>query len=453
MKAENTENKTSATQVRKVKGKIPWVTLIASLFVLAGGILLISMSDILAEMLLILAVAAMLVIFGVVVLVQGLKEKKVIMGSLLFTLCWVGATVLIVADYRLDIAALVPNVIVGAVSILLGVIRALICVNCFINHFQGGVRNGISAVLCLGFGLVLVIFPFNNLSVLTFVAGFYMIFYAITMFIDGIAAVFHADMGENRRRRRVHFALPNLITAIKPSRTINMINRELEKGELKSGVVIEEKPQKQFDHINLEVMVHLTTQGLNKFGHVDIAIGDTVYSYGTYDSSTVKYGGFVSQGSFIKVPKVSYLHWCLDYQKKYVIGFGACLSEKQLKNVQDRIDGFVSEQCEPLESPYEAALRTDSDGSELKDTASNIVRDVGGKVWTVVRGPYRRYFGININCVQFADWLLGDSGIDAVSFSGLRTPGAYYSMLDNMFRRKNTRVIRRTWYVLSKDIN
>ena len=47
---------------------------------------------------------------------------------------------------------------------------------------------------------------------------------------------------------------------------------------------------------------------------------------------------------------------------------------------------------------------------------------------------------------MFADWLLEGTGIDAVSAGGLRTPGAFYYMLENMFRRPNNRVIRKISY-------
>ena len=109
--------------------------------------------------------------------------------------------------------------------------------------------------------------------------------------------------------------------------------------------------------------------------------------------------------------------------------------------------------CEPFESLYEKALKNGEETSELKDPASNIVRDVGGKVYTVVKGPFRRYFGINSNCVKAADWLLTDSGIDKLSFNGISTPGGYYSMMENMFRRSNTRIIRKTSYIISDEID
>ena len=162
--------------------------------------------------------------------------------------------------------------------------------------------------------------------------------------------------------------------------------------------------------------------------------------------------GFVAQGTFVIIPKIPYLKYCLDVQKKYVIGFGAHLSEKQLKAVQDNIEELLKD-CEPFESLYERAIKKGEDGSKYGDPASDIVRDLGGKVYTVVSGPFRRYFGINTNCVKVADSLLANSGIDRLTFNGISTPGGYYSMLEGMFRRNNTRIIRKTSYIISDEID
>lgn len=438
-------------EIRKIKHKIPLVSLGGAVLILAIGLLMLFLPPVIIETAFIFLLMGVLFIYGGIRVALAFIDKNYIKGILSVSICWTLALLLYTCDEYFDAVISLPSILVGAVAILLGLMRLLICINSIINQFPGRVRNGISAVLCLGFGLFLVIRPIDNMGLLTMVAGFYMIFYSVTMLGDAFASIFRSDLDENRTKRRIHFALPNIITALGPSMMINKINKKLDKGQIKSGMVVEEKENTEFDTVNAEILVHLTTQGPNKFGHIDISIGEEVYSYGTYDPSSVKFAGFVSGGSYIEVPKISYLKYCLDYQKKYVIGYGVHFSGKQLEVLKNRIADFKNN-CELLESEYERAVRENRDGSEYKDSASNIVRDVGGKVYLVTEGIYKRYFGININCVQFADWLLKDTGIDAMSFSGIRTPGAYYSMLETMFRRKNTRIIRKTWYIKSSDI-
>lgn len=437
--------------VKKIKNHVPLLTLIASIAIFALGLLVLLLPDGIVEALLTLAFGLALFIYGGIRFVQSFGDKKKHEGIVALIVSWGVASVLLFMDFSIDTTAAVTSMIVGAVSLLLGILRAIISINCIINKIPGKIRNGISALLCTAFGLFLLIHPIGNFALLSTVAGFYLIFYAVTMFIDALAAMSQSDLDDNRSKRRVHMATLNIFAAVKPTRLIKQINDQIENGELENGMIVEEKSDSGFDHENIEIMVHLTTQGANKFGHVDIAIGDKIYSYGTYDESKVKFAGFVAQGSMIIVPKIPYLRYCLDYQKKYVIGFGAKMSETQLATVRRKIEETLAV-SEKLESEYERAVREGRDGSEYKDSASNIVRDVGGSVYTVKEGFFRRYFGINTNCVRFADWLLSESGIDAISFSGLRTPGSYYNMLDNMFYRKNTRVFRKIYYILSSDI-
>ena len=439
-------------QIIKSKARSTWLPLVSAIFLFLAGIAFIVLSEKVVEIILAVALSAVLFIYGTVRLITCWRNNDMSHGTVTVIICYLSGFALIALNYKLSGIVALPSLTVGIVSLILGILRLLICVSCIRNRLKGAVRNGISAFLCIAFGLFLIINPIKNFSLLALIAGFYMIFYAITMLGDFIASVSKSDLDENKISRRAHFALPNLYTAIQPARMIGVINKYREEGKIVGGMLIERKPDSTLDTVNVEILVHLTTQGTNKFGHVDLAIKDKVYSYGTYDSSKVSLGGFVAQGTFIVVPKIPYLKYCLDYQQKYVIGFGAALSEKQLSCVRKNIEEMLSH-CEPLESRYEQAVKNGEDGSQLNDPASNIVRDVGGKVYTVVDGPFKRYFGINTNCVRVADWLLTDSGVDSLTFNAISTPGGYYSMLDNMFARKNTRIIRKTSYIIADEID
>lgn len=439
-------------QIIKSKARKAWPTLVAAILFFVVGLLLVILSNEVVEIILAIALAALLIVFGTVRMIIYWKNNQLTQAAITVILCYVIAVGLVGANFKLTGTVILPSLTVGIVSLILGAMRLLICISCIKNRIKGAFRNGLSALLCIAFGLFLVVHPIKNFSLLSRLAGFYMIFYAVTMLGDFIASVSKSDLDEDKVRRRAHFALPNLYTAVQPARMIGEINKYRQEGKITGGMLIEQKPDAKFDTVNVEILVHLTTQGTNKFGHVDLAIKDKVYSYGTYDSSKVQLGGFVAQGTFIIVPKIPYLKHCLDYQQKYVIGFGASLSDKQLASVQKNIEELLSH-CEELESQYEQAVKRGEDGSEFDDPASNIVRDVGGKVYTVVDGPFKRYFGINTNCVRVADWLLTDSGIDRLTFNAISTPGGYYSMLENMFARKNTRIIRKTAYIVADEID
>jgi hypothetical protein len=273
-----------------------------------------------------------------------------------------------------------------------------------------------------------------------------MLVYAVTLFGDFYAEVTRSELEEDRLHRRTHISMPNLITAFKIKNMVNDIYKKLDDNKFEKKNIVENKENSSFDTVNVEINLHLTDPSGIQFGHMDIAIGDTVYSYGTYDKSKNKLAGFISQGTYAEIPKLPYYKYCIDNCGDYILSYGACFSEKQLNTIKNRIKMF-KEYCEPLEFVIEnPEITTPDPNIRYGDSGENLVRFLNAKIFTVVDGSFKSYFGVNTNCVMFADWLLEGTGIDAVSAGGLRTPGAFYYMLENMFRRPNNRVIRKISY-------
>ena len=127
-------------------------------------------------------------------------------------------------------------------------------------------------------------------------------------------------------------------------------------------------------------------------------------------------------------------------------------SEKQLDSVKEKLKMF-KQYCVPLELKIRhPEVTVPKPGRRYGDAGEFLVQFLGAKIYTVVDGSFKSYFGVNTNCVMFADWLLSDTGIDAVSMGGLRTPGAFYYMLENMFYRPNNRIIRKISYFSTDGI-
>ena len=430
----------------------PLGTLLAALGVTLLGIVLLFVEDETVEYFLVLVISASLVLGGVSFMIQSFQIKKYLVGILGLAGYLLIAAILIVLQYFLSIITIAPGILVGVVAVIVGVVRAAICVNCFMNGFSGGIMNGLFAIVFIITGLLLVFSPLENFVTVRYLISFYLIIYAVTLFGDFYAAVIRSDLEEDRMRRRTHIAMPNIITAFKIKNMVQGIYKEIEDNKFEKKIIVEDKENSGFDSVNLEINLHLTDPSGNQFGHMEIAIGDTVYSYGTYDKSKNKLAGFVSQGTYAEIPKLPYYKYCIDNCGDYIISYCACFSEKQLKTVKDRIAKF-KERCEPLEFKLEnPEITTPDPDKRYGDSGENLVRFLNAKVFTVVDGAFKSYFGVNVNCVQFADWLLADTGIDAVSLGGLRTPGAFYYMLENMFHRPNNRIIRRISYFSTKNI-
>lgn len=437
---------------KKKKQRTPFGTLLAAIGVALLGVLLMILSDEAVESLIVLVVAVSLVLAGVAFMIQGFQIKRYLAGVIGLAVYILIAAVLCVLQYYISFVSFIPCLLVGIIAIVVGVVRAAMCVNCFMNGFRGGFMNGLFAVVLIAGGLAFVLFPLENFVSLRYLVAIYLFVFAITILGDFYSEITRSELEADRLHRRTHIAMPNLFTAFKIKRMVKEIYRRLDDNSFEKKNLFEYKENTGLDEVNLEINLHLTDPAGNQFGHMDIAIGDTVYSYGTYDKSKNKLAGFVSQGTYANIPRLPYYKYCIDNCGDYLISYGACFSEKQLKTVKDRIKMFM-EYCEPLEFEIEnPEITTPEPGKRYGDSGENLVQFLNAKIYTVVDGSFKRYFGVDVNCVQFADWLLADTGIDAVSAGGLRTPGAYYYMLENMFHRKNNRIIRKSTYFTSENI-
>lgn len=428
------------------KQKKPIVTFLAALGVTILGIVILFLEDETAEYLMVLTVAVSLLFGGISFLIQGFQVKRYLAGIMGLAAYLLVGLALIFMQYFFSFITIAPCFLVGFVALLVGLVRAAICVNCFANGIRGGIMNGLFAIVLILSGVALAFFPLENFASLRFFISIYLIIYAITLFGDFYAEVTRSELEEDRIKRRLHIAKPNLVTAFKIKNMVKGIYKEIEDDNFEKKIIVEDKPNSQFDKVNIEINLHLTDPSGNQFGHMDIAIGDTVYSYGTYDKSKNKLAGFISQGTYAEIPKRPYYKYCVDNCGDYILSYCACFSEKQLQTVKDRIAMF-KEYCEPLELEIKnPEITTPEPGKRYGDSGENLVQFLNAKIFTVVDGSFKSYFGVNTNCVMFADWLLEGTGIDAVSAGGLRTPGAFYYMLENMFRRPNNRVIRKISY-------
>lgn len=440
----------------KRKQKKPIVTLLAAIGVTLLAVVLLFLEDETVEYIMSLIVSASLLLGGISFMVQQFQIKKYLFGILgLAGYLLVGA-ILIVLQYYFSFISLAPCLFIGLIAIVVGLVRAAICINCFANGYKGAIMNGLFAIILIATGALLVFSPVEHFASLRLFISLYLIIYAITLFGDFYAEVTLSELEEDRMRRRTHIALPNLITAFKIKNMVQDIYKGIEENKFEKKILVEDKPGSKFDKVNLEINLHLTDPKGNQFGHMDIAIGDTVYSYGTYDKSKNRLGGFISQGTYAEIPKMPYYKYCIDNCGDYIMSYGACFSDKQLKTVTDKLVKF-KEYCEPLEFKIEhPEITTPDPDKRYGDSGENLVQFLNAKIFTVTDGSFKSYFGVNVNCVMFADWLLSDTGIDAVSLGGLRTPGAFYYMLENMFARANNRIIRKVSYFSSKglaDIN
>ena len=425
-------------QIRTVRRTAPILTLIQAAFFLAAGIVMLFLNEEDLTFFIVLITDLVLIFSAIKGMIEKMNDNR--MGSGIVTLLVLMTLMVLLTIFTgiFEKALIIMLIVIGFV--VFGA-RVLVCIHLWVVEGPGFFRSVLSGLLSLAFAVALIIAHSTDaqFAVVSFIAGIYLIIYAVTLFADFFAGLSHADRNAARKTRRTHFVSPNLVAATKTNAIIARYNKLLEKDDSLTRLV-DMKEDSEFKEVNFEILVHTSRIAAKRFGHVDIAIGDTVYSYGCYDATTCKFGGFVAGGTFVTVPKEPYIDNCLTAQRKYIIGYGCCLSDEQLSAVKQRIAEIYSKTEELVVNPAEEDTRPGGDG------AITITR-LGGKVYKVLEGPFKIYFAISSNCVQLADTIIGRAGLDSMNRGSLRTPGAYYEMMENMFTRSNTRVIRRTAYL------
>lgn len=423
-------------EAKKVKYNSPAMTLALGIILIAVGVLL-AVGDAVTT------VSVFICIFCLLLALEGIKdfvklreegEPYRAVRQLVYYIIFAAALFIFA---RLFVTVI--NIVLAVLSFALFVLHSAILFHMFKNGISGKPRTAASAVISLFFCLALIFYPYEDkLAFTMFVTGVYLICMGGTLVGDFIAGVLGSDLDPERTRRRIHFAMPNIITATMTKRLIDACGSYLAEHPDDTEYT-EEKEDADVSKVNFEIMVHTSRRKGKFFGHVDVAIGDTVYTYGNYDTSTHKLGGFIAKGTFVTMPKKPYIDICLTKQQKYIVSYGCVLSETQLAAARERIEEIL-EDTVPINVAPE----------KLKGKKSNgitVYTRIGGSCYRVKKGPFKTYFAIASNCVKLADSIAGRAGLDRISGGNLTTPGSYLCMLDNMFYRKGTYVVKRTVYL------
>ena len=333
----------------------------------------------------------------------------------------------------------------GLWFLLMGAMRALVCVQCFVQNLQGKTRNLLFGVLSLFFGTILITGSARPVDALIRIAGIYLIIYSATELIDFIVELLRWDKVGNRIKRRVRIPIPTFLAALLPVTLVNRFNAYFKEKPPEERAIFSVNAPEGMNRVDLEIFIHMAKGAIGRFGHVDIAYGDTVYSYGCYDHHSHKIGRLVSDGSFAVIRREPYVHYCLTHDKQLLISFGLCLTRRQKEAVENKlreIAGLLMEwkpdaQCKREGLPVLPPRKGYDEGSALYEAT-------GAKLYKVKKGPFKTFFALNTNCVQLADTIAGATGIDDLRLNGISTPGAYYAMLNDLFAQKNSFVVSRT---------
>lgn len=265
--------------------------------------------------------------------------------------------------------------------------------------------------------------------------------YAILLGLAGFARIFFMVNKNNKKRKNI--PLPFFLEASLPKATLRWIKSALEgesapgKGVYTSGDI----PADPYP-CDVEVLIHLSDLGLSSFGHVDVIIGDQVFSYGNYDhdKSNIHFFGLFYDGVFAVCEREAYIRFSLDTARKTLVDYRLVLEDEDVTRIKRNVAAFLSE-CTPWQ-PNESS------------GYANALKRLGAALYKVNKGKYRTYFMMNTNCALLTDaFFEGTSVPRARAFGGIVTPGSLLTMFENELKREGGPVAERTVYVSKRLAN
>lgn len=264
--------------------------------------------------------------------------------------------------------------------------------------------------------------------------------YCILLGVAGFARAFLMVDRKNKKRRNI--PLPFLVEAMLPKAILKWIKAALEEEKPIDGIYASNNLPPDADPCDIEVLVHLADFGTSIFGHVDVVVGDQVFSYGNYDhdKSNIRLFGLFYDGVFAICERDQYIKFSLDTARKTLINYRLKLDAEDRKRVQQNVAEFVRN-CVPWESNQNSAY-------------ANALLRQKACLFKVNRGKYKTYFMLNTNCALLTDAFFEGTNIPkARAFGGIVTPGALLTMYENELKRDGSPVVERTVYVSKRMVN
>ncbi|MBK5244577.1 MAG: MFS transporter [Eubacteriaceae bacterium] len=344
------------------------------------------------------------------------------------------------------------NMVAGALGMLIGF---LVLLNGLKLRRDGAAWVGtlFTALLYIVLGFDMLIFA-NQGRLFGLIFGIYLILFSFNIFGDALVNLMGSNTGVQKIKKHVRVSLPVVFAAFLPIRMLKKVNKLVEE-EPNSLLLLSDKTKKKA--IDLEIYVHTREGLIPGMGHVDICMGDLVYSYGNYDDATWKMGGFFADGVMVEMDRASHIKQALEVEKKILMVYGLALTPEHKKGAQDKLNEIIKELL-PWEPLAEQSEKGEINGKpeEYNDVSSQLYKDTGARFYKFRFGnPFRTYYAMGTNCVKLVDTVVGKTGIDLLRINGIITPGAYLDYLDRLYERGDSIVVTRTLYqdIDEKDVS
>lgn len=413
-----------------------------------------------------------MVVLGIIFIVQGqfvLRVAELFGGAVLIAH---GVHLLINFFFRSKTTRKITGVIAGLLNILGGsVILAVpnitnnlliisFVVYVFLNALvklidyaiakkhdvEGRFADFVSFLFFTVFGIITAFVPDMGMRSLLVVAGIYCILYGAGQLQDFIAQLIPAKT-KNNFKRKLRIVTPVFISTFMPVRFLRYLNKFFQSGEERQETAGLVQSKEGAGPPDIEVLVHVSNDGVGKMGHCDLCFEGEVLSYGNYDFGTASFMRLYGDGVFFTAEKKRYIRFSVTHDKKTILCYGLRLTPEQREMVKNEI-ARLKANIYIWKPPFQQIKELDDDAVLDPQT------DYCSKLWDGTRadfykfhsGKFKKYFVLSTNCVLLADSILGKAGTDIVKLNGIITPGTYFDYMQREFVLPDGMVISRTIY-------
>lgn len=295
------------------------------------------------------------------------------------------------------------------------------------DKLPGKLFTSINLIYNIILSLVLLIHFDEYQDIVYFALGLFLCIHAFAFFINALQDLFYQ---EKTFTQVLELSLPPSIVALIPVSILNFIKKyEKDIREIK-----EYNDHKKDIETDLSVLLHVAPNGPAMLGHVDMIYNGVAISYGCYDPHNRGLLGTFGDGVVLKVDANDYLYNILKNENKVLVLFGIKLNDESKELLEEKLNSLMDTYV-LFKSDYQLKQENNSYESECDDYISRISKfSHSAKFYKIKEGKYKTFFVLSSNCVSYAANILKIIGLNLIDFSGIISPGAYYSFLESNFK-------------------
>ncbi|MGL5382685.1 MAG: HdeD family acid-resistance protein [Culicoidibacterales bacterium] len=347
-----------------------------------------------------------------------------------------------------------PNVSTILVTILLsfwffidGVIKLIIAKQYHNSGEQNWWAMLLSAITSLIFvGLFMISNQFSTNLFLVLV-GVSFVFQGFSLILDNLFKGQTVAQTKHRVKGGYFFLrTETLKAALFPRKLMNRYRSAEKEGVNFQKYLDKQKIAKDIEQssVQIEVFIHSWENDPFMMGHTDFAIGDLVLSYGTYDGSSIKFGGLICEGVLAVTTKAKYLQYAIEQENKVLLGYTINLTDQQIAQIQPALLELFANTFD-----WQPPIKTNP---QATDAASQLYAVTGATFYKFKSLRYKYYFALNSNCVRMTEQFLNRLGIKDPHIGGVLSPGDYLEFLEREVNSsEDTEIIARQIYAKVKS--